>query len=277
MTDHYSTLGVQRGASADDIKKAYRKMASQHHPDKGGDTEKFQQVEEAYRTLSDDNARSQYDNPQQGGQYHFHPGSGANPFEDIFRHFGQGHPFGDIFGGGRPVRNRTVNIQTAISLEDAYHGKDLLANVTLPNGQDRMINVKIPPGIQHNTTLRLAGMGEDTIPNIPRGDIHLTIFINDHSVFRRDGDDLISDLTIPVWYAILGEKVNVKTIDGRDLELTINPGTQFDQVLAVQGAGMPSMNDERFKGRLLVKLKITIPNNLTDKQKTLIKNAINSN
>jgi len=71
--------------------------------------------------------------------------------------------------------------------------------------------------------------------------------------------------------------VNVKTIDGKDLELTINPGTQFDQVLAVQGAGMPSMNDERFKGRLLVKLKITIPNNLTDKQKTLIKNAINSN
>ena len=252
-------------------------MASQHHPDKGGDTEKFQQIEEAYRTLSDDNTRSQYDNPQPSGQYHFHPGSGANPFGDIFRHFGQGHPFGDIFGGGRPVKNRTVNIQTTISLEDAYHGKDLLANVTLPNGQDRMINVKIPPGIQHNTTLRLAGMGEDTIPNIPRGDIHLTIFINDHSVFRRDGDDLISDLTIPVWYAILGEKVNVKTIDGRDLELTINPGTQFDQVLAVQGAGMPSMNDERFKGRLLVKLKITIPNNLTDKQKTLIKNAINSN
>jgi len=277
MTDHYSTLGIQRGASTDDIKKAYRKMASQHHPDKGGDTEKFQQIEEAYRTLSDDNTRSQYDNPQPSGQYHFHPGSGANPFGDIFRHFGQGHPFGDIFGGGRPVKNRTVNIQTTISLEDAYHGKDLLANVTLPNGQDRMINVKIPPGIQHNTTLRLAGMGEDTIPNIPRGDIHLTIFINDHSVFRRDGDDLISDLTIPVWYAILGEKVNVKTIDGKDLELTINPGTQFDQVLAVQGAGMPSMNDERFKGRLLVKLKITIPNNLTDKQKTLIKNAINSN
>jgi DnaJ-class molecular chaperone len=272
MTDYYSILGVYRGANSDEIKKAYRRMASQHHPDKGGDTQKFQQIEEAYRTLSDDSARSQYDNPQpqfQGDPF------GGHPFGDIFRHFG--HPFGDIFGGGRPVRNRTVNIQTTISLEDAYHGKDLLANVTLPNGREQMINVKIPAGIQHGTTLRLAGMGEDTIPNVPKGDIHLTILINNHPVFRREGDDLISDLTIPVWYAILGEKVNIKTIDNRDLELTIQPGTQFDQTLAVQGAGMPSMSDNRFKGRLLIRLKINIPTDLTENQKSLIKNAINSN
>lgn len=275
MTDHYSTLGVQRGASAEDIKKAYRKMASQHHPDKGGDTQKFQQIEEAYRTLSDDNARSQYDNPQP--QYQ-DPFGGHNPFEDIFRHFGQQHPFADMFGGrGRPVRNRTVNVQTNISLEDAYYGKELLANITLPNGKDQMINVKIPAGIQNGTTLRLSGLGEDTIPGVPRGDIHFTVVINEHSTFRRDGDDLITELTIPIWYAILGEKVMIKTIDNRDLELTIPPGTQFDQIMSVQGAGMPNMNDNRFKGRMLIKLKMSIPTNLTDKQKSLIKDAIASN
>jgi len=265
MNDYYSILGVPKGASADEIKKAYRKMASQHHPDKGGDTQTFQQIEEAYRTLSDDKKRSEYDNPQQPFQDPFGPFMHPSGFENIFRHFGG---FGDIFGRqNRPAQNRTVGIQTTISLEDAFQGKDLIANITLPNGRDQVLNVKIPPGIQNGTVLRLAGMGEDTAPGIPRGDIHLTINIAEHPLFHRQGDDLVQEMNMPVWSAILGEKVLIKTIDGKELELTVPPGTQFGQTLSVQGCGMPNMQDSRLRGRLLIKVKITIPTNLTEVQK----------
>jgi DnaJ-class molecular chaperone len=274
MTDYYSTLGVDRSASADEIKRAYRRMANQHHPDKGGDTQKFQQIQEAYETLGDAQKKAQYDTPQHQHHQEFGGFAGGHPFHDFFAHFGGGFgPFGDVFGQRGP-RNRTINLETVITLEDAHSGKELIASVTLPNGKDQIINVKIPAGIQHGTTLRLAGMGEDNIPGAPKGDIHLTVKIADHPKFRREGDDLITEVVMPVWSAILGDKILVETIDKKQLEMTIPAGTQFDQVLAVQGAGMPNMSDNRFKGRMLVKIKMTIPNNLTEDQKINIKKLI---
>jgi molecular chaperone DnaJ len=274
MSDYYQTLGVGRNASESEIKQAYRRLASQHHPDKGGDTRKFQEIEEAYRVLSDPEAKGQYDSPQP----QFNSGvGGGHPFEDIFRHFG-GNPFGDIFGARhhfhQTPRNRTLNIQTAISLEDAYSGKELLASMTLPDGKENIVNVKIPPGIHDGTVLRLAEMGEDNVPGAPRGDLHLTVNIQPHAHFVRQGDDLIKEITLPVWDAILGKKLTVVSIDKKQLEVTIPPGTQLDQILSVQGAGMPNMNDPRFKGRMLLKLKFTVPSNLTEQQKETIRSVI---
>jgi DnaJ-class molecular chaperone len=266
---HYDTLGVAKTATPEEIKRAYRKLASQHHPDKGGDTARFQEIEAAYRVLSDVGQRQQYDNPQPQFNDPFGPFMNTGGFGDIFRHFHQG------FRQQQPQRNRTLNVQTTISLEDAFHGKELIANITLPSGKDQMVNVKIPAGIQDGTVLRLAGMGEDTIPNLPRGDIHLTITIQPHQLFNRQGDDLIQELTIPVWTAILGDSIKIRTIDNRELEVTIQPGTQFGHVLGVPGAGMPNMNDNRFKGRLLLKVNIQIPNNLNETQKNLLR-QINS-
>jgi curved DNA-binding protein len=267
MTDYYSILGVQRGASADEIKKAYRKMASQHHPDKGGDTAKFQQIEEAYRTLGDDNARSEYDNPQPQGFQQF--GGFPPGFDNFFKGFGG---FNDIFGHHqqRQQRNKTINLQTAITLEDAYNGKELVANVVLPSGRDQVINVKIPAGIQDGTTLRLSGLGDDSILNLPRGDIHLTIQVHPHNEFHRNGDDLIKELDVNVWDSLLGETLHVTTIDGRTFEVKIPEGIQHDQILNVPDCGMPIMNTNR-KGRLLLKVRITIPRNLTDEQKDLVR------
>ena len=269
MADHYSTLGISKDAGADDIKRAYRKLASQHHPDKGGDTKKFQEIEEAYRTLSDPEKRQQYDNPQPqfGGFAGMPPG-----FEDIFSAFGGGgHPFGDIFGRRQqPQRNKTLNIQTRISLEEAFHGKELIASVTLPSGRDQLIEIKIPAGIHDNTTLRLAGLGDDTFQNIPRGDIQLTIGIHPHMTFQRQGDDLIRNIEISCIDAMVGKSIYVDTIDGRTLEIKINAGTQPENIIAAQGYGMPNVNDPRFKGRLLLNVKMTVPT-INDEQKEALK------
>jgi DnaJ-class molecular chaperone len=258
MTDYYNTLGVSKQANADEIKKAYRKMANQHHPDKGGDTAKFQEVQAAYETLSDPGRRHQYDNPQPQGGFHF--GGGVPPgFEDIFNAFGGG-PFGEMFGGRRQQqRNKTLNMQTNITLDEAYTGKDLMATIVLPSGREQLIDVKIPAGIQDGVTLRLAGMGDDSIQNIPRGDIHLTVHVQPHSTFIRQGDDLIRNINVSCIDAMLGKIINVTTLDGKTLEVTVTPGTQHGQVLAANGYGMPNVNDNRFKGRMLLQINITIP------------------
>jgi len=271
--DHYSTLGVNKDASQDEIKKAYRSLASKHHPDKGGDTAKFQEIQTAYATLSDPEKRAEYDNPApqfQGGHF----GGGMPPgFEDIFGQMFGGHPFGGAFSQRhrQPQRNRTLNIQTSITLEEAFHGKDLIANLTLPSGRDQMLEIKIPAGVQDGTVLRLAGMGDDSIPGVPKGDIHLTINVTSHNIFQRQGDDLVSSLNINCIDAIIGKTVNVNTIDGKTLELTIKPGTQHGQILAAAGYGMPKMSDNRFKGRMLIQIQIVIPTDLTEAQKQILK------
>lgn len=268
--DAYTTLGVAQGASDEEIKKAYRKLAAQHHPDRaGGDTAKFQEIQSAYETLSDPQKRQQHDNPQH--QHHFHTGN-MGGFDDMFNAFG----FGDIFGQrahARPQRNSTLNLHTSVSLDEAFTGKELVANIQLPSGKDQIINVKIPPGVTDGTTLRLREIGDDRIQGIPRGDIHLSVSVLAHPKFERQGDDLIETLNISALDAILGIDRIVETIDHKSLHVTIPSGTQPGTVLSLHGQGMPNMHDNRFRGRLLLKINIVIPTNLTDAQKALIEQA----
>jgi curved DNA-binding protein len=274
MTDYYQTLGVDRNATPEEIKKAYRSLASKHHPDKGGDTNKFQDIQVAYETLSDPEKKAQYDNPQpQGfpGGFHFHAGGMPSGFDDILSQmFGGHHPFGHR----QPPRNKTLNIQTSISLEEAFRGKDLLANLTLPSGREQTIEVKIPAGIQDGTTLRLQGLGDDSIPNMPRGDLHLTILVLPHNIYRRQGDDLIRSVEITCIEAMLGKNILIDTLGDKTLEISISPGTQPGQILNINGYGMPKASDNRFKGRLMIQVNITVPL-LTDEQKRLLTNFFN--
>lgn len=263
--DYYQTLGVDRNATQDEIKKAYRSLAMKHHPDRGGDATAFQQIQEAYATLSDDQKRAGYDNPQPQG-FHF---GGGHPFEQMF---GQGHPFGDLFGfrQARQAVNRNIQLQTSINLEDAFYGKELLANINLPNGREQTVNIKIPQGIHEGTTLRLTGMGDDSIAGLPRGDILLSVHILGHPIFRRQGDDLLLEHEITAVEAMTGTTVTVATVDGKRLETTIPAGVQFDSIMSLAGHGMPNFNDPSRKGRLLIKIKIRIPS-LTEEQKHNLK------
>lgn len=271
MTDYYDILGVEKTATPDEIKKAYRKLAAKHHPDRGGDTAKFQEIQAAYDTLSDPNKKSQYDNPQP--QYEFHGGVPPG-FEDIFSAFGGN--FGDFFNRRRaPPQNRTVAIQTVITLEEAHTGKTLIATVKLPSGRDQLLEVKIPAGVQDGTTLRLGNMGDDSYQNLPRGDIHLTVRISPHLKFQRNGDDLITSLEITAIEAMLGKVKEIETLDGKTLSITVKPGTQHGQILAAHGYGMPKMADPRFTGRLLIQISVKIPTFLTEEQITKLKEIFN--
>lgn len=270
MSDYYQTLGIDRSASQDDIKRAYRKLASQHHPDKGGDVKRFQEIEEAYRTLSDPEKRSQYDNPQPQFQF-----QGMPPhFQDVFKHaFGFGNPFDEMFKRSHPPKNRNLNLNIDIDLQDALLGKEIVANIKMPNGSDQMVEIKIPQGVQDNTTLRLSGLGDDANPSIPRGDILLTVKIRQHPVWNRQGDDLVRDIEIDCIDAMLGTSMDLVTLDNKTLEIKINPGTQPNQVLAIQGYGMPNMRDPRFKGRILITIKMRIPEQITEAQRMALINS----
>ena len=271
--DYYTILGVDRSASQDDIKKAYRKLAAQHHPDRGGDTAKFQEISAAYDTLGNPEKKAQYDNPQPQG---FQQYGGMPPgFEEMLRGFGNS-PFGDIFGQRRqqPPRNRTLNLQTQITLEEAFNGRDLMANVQLPSGREQVLEIKIPAGVRDGTTLRLAGMGDDTVSHLPRGDIHLTVIVQQHSRFHREGDDLLMKLDISCFDAILGTSVQFESIDGKTLETKIPAGIQHGQLMNIQGQGMPNMSNSRMRGRLLIEIHIKIPTTLTDAQKDALKKII---
>lgn len=263
--DYYQTLGINRSASQDEIKKAYRSLAMKHHPDRGGDAKKFQEIQEAYAVLSDAQKKAEYDNPNPFGGaegFHFNFGPGFEQF------FGQSNPFGDIFGFQRPRQpvNRNIQLQTTISLEDAFYGKELIANVRLPSGRDQTVNIKVPPGIHEGTTLRLSGMGDDSVSGIPRGDILLTVHIGEHPRFRRQGDDLVSEYEITCIEAMTGGVITITSIDGKTLETHIPSGVQNDAMIGLSGYGMPNFNDPSRRGRLILKIKIRIPS-ITDEQK----------
>jgi DnaJ-class molecular chaperone len=269
--DYYNTLGVNRNATQDEIKKAYRSMAMKHHPDRGGDERRFKEIEEAYRTLSDPQKKQMFDmgvdpNQQQGrgfynqGPFEFHFGTGN--MEDIFANFGF---------GSRPLRkNKSLSINVQLTLEDVLYGKDISAEVSTLRGQKKLINISIPPGIEHGQQIRYEGMGDNSIPDIRAGDLIVNVMVVPHEKFHRDRDNLIYEHHISVWDAILGTSIEVPTLDKRKLNVTIAPGTQHDTVLSCRQEGLPNVKNRR-KGNLLIKIKIDIPKNLDQTQIDYIK------
>jgi DnaJ-class molecular chaperone len=225
--DYYKVLGVSKTATQDEIKKAYRKLAMEHHPDRGGDTIRFAEINEAYETLKDTTKRAEYDQPKQ--EYNFN----STNMDDILNAF-----FGTMRGYPNVRKNRDIKIAITLDLEEVVTGKDLIANYNLFNGQSTIATIKIHAGIQDGEAIRFKGLGDNSIASIPRGDLIVLVRVKKHSVFERDGKNLKCTKEVSVFDLILGTSVVIKSLTGNEINVKIPKGTQPGTVFSIAGYGL---------------------------------------
>jgi DnaJ-class molecular chaperone len=257
MINYYQTLGVDRDATPDQVKRAYRKLASQHHPDKGGDKNKFQEIEEAYRTLSDPQKRAMHDNPGHGGQHGGFGNQGPFDFESIFNIFGTRfqHP-------GHPRQRQQARMSLWITLRDVAHGGHKTISVGTPQGT-QTVEIDIPLGINDGDSVQYAGLG-------PGGmDLLITFRIHPDPQWSRQDLNLSIELTVSVWDLITGGETTLRDLLGNTLSLTVPPRTQPGTVFRLRGRGLSSRNGN--SGDILVKLQARIPDSINSELLDLIR------
>ncbi|MDW3095776.1 MAG: DnaJ C-terminal domain-containing protein [Gammaproteobacteria bacterium] len=289
--DYYKILGVERGASEDEIKKSYRRLARKYHPDvsKEPDAEKrFKELGEAYEVLKDAQKRQSYDqlganwkagqdfNPPPGweqagfGGFGNHGGSfdNASGFSDFFESmFGGG--FGQSTGAGHHSFQQAGHDQTAsinVSIRDAFNG----ANRTIRLAGGKSLQVKIPKGISSGKKIRLSGQGSPGINGGPNGDLYLEVSVVNDAEFEVEGKDVYVNVNIAPWEAALGEKVPVSTLDGQ-VEIKIPANSKSGRKMRLTGKGMPG----RPAGDLYVRLNIVTPPASNDEEKDFYKQMKN--
>ena len=293
--DYYQILGVPRTATQDEIKKAYRKLARQYHPDNNpGDKKsesRFKEANEANEVLSDPDKRKKYD--RLGSQWQQYERAGGAPggfdwsqwttenvdlgsmfggesgnlgdFSDFFSSI-----FGGAGGGARtrttrrgPTRGRDLEQPIEIGLREAYQGATLTLQM-----DDQTLEVKVPPGVKTGSRIRVSGQGGAGRSGGAAGDLFLSVTVNPDPVFERDGDHLKTETTIDLYTAMLGGEASVSTLTG-SVSLKIPPETQPGRVFRLRGQGMPQLRDPQTYGDLLVKVQVSLPQNLSEAERTL--------
>ncbi|MEZ6056010.1 MAG: DnaJ C-terminal domain-containing protein [Planctomycetaceae bacterium] len=285
--DYYQVLGLSRTATQDEIRKAYKKLAKENHPDaKPGDaaaSARFKEASEAYDVLGDAEKRKQYD--QFGSQWKHAQGGGRGQqfdfdLNDILGKGGGGVDLGDLFGGafgGGGGRRRSAPPRTS-------RGRDITAEITIPfhmsavggsydvhvdRGEStETLAVKIPAGVKPKGTIRLAGQGQPGSGG-PAGDLLITVHVAPHPYFRREGDHLLVDVPVTIIEATLGGPVDIPTLDEGEVTLTIPPGTASGARLRLRGKGFPVLRSSE-KGDQFAIIKIVPPKELSDDARRLL-------
>ena len=307
--DYYKTLGVEKNASQDEIKKAYRKLALKYHPDRNKDDkgaeEQFKAVNEAYAVLSDPEKRKQYDTlgtqgfRQRYSQQDIYRGSDIS---DILRDVGLGSDFfsrifggqaqGGVRGGYRaygpgagagfgqdfsgfgaaagPQRGADLVYELPVTLEEVFNGATKMVSYRRGGNMER-VSVKVPAGIASGKKLRLAGKGEPGANNGPTGDLLIRVRTLEHNRFRREGSDLELQQEVNFSQAALGATVEVTTLDGKTLSIKVPKGSQHGSRLRLKGQGLPKFG-QGGRGDLFVKIKIKVPQKLNKKQRQILEN-----
>jgi curved DNA-binding protein len=275
---HYATLGVAEDANTDDIKKAYRKLASQHHPDKGGDTKKFQEIQTAYDTLSDQGKRQQYDLERSGrGQQNIHWQNFSNEvppdIQNIFQQFGfGGDPFAQ-FRQQRQKRNKDLRVDLMVPLATTLEEQTKVISVLTTTGSRETVEVKIPRGITNGTSIKYSNLGDNLFNTLPRGDLYVQINVHNAENFVVNNLDLYTRVNVNCLLAIVGGAVNVLGIDSKSFLLTIPPGTQHGTKFRITNQGLYQLNSDQ-RGNLFVEMHVTIPQDLSPDQLQIVKSIL---
>ncbi len=297
-TDYYKELGVERNASNEQIKKAYRKLAMKYHPDRTkGDKaaeDKFKKISEAYAVLSDKEKRKQYDT---FGSTGFHQRYTREDifkgfdFSDIFKEFGfGGADASDLFtgkkrgmrfsfgSGGAPFGSRTRHqpevkgadlvYELPLTIQDVATGAVRAINIQR-EGRSEMLTVKIPKGMTTGKKLRLAGKGDPSPYGGPPGDLFIRVKVMDDPVFQVEGHDLYVNREIKISEALLGTSISVPGLDGSQFALKIPPGTKHGTKMRLSDRGLPQMSGKK-GGDLYIRIHIHIPKMLTEEQKKAV-------
>lgn len=245
--DYYKTLGIERGATEDDVKRAYRKLASIHHPDKGGDTAKFQEIQAAYEAITSGKA----DQPQ---------GSGFNDLHEMFNMGRRAGARSWTFNTGWDdnVKNPDVNISIPCSLKEAHTGFTKTVEFTLPDKTSKRLSVTFPPGCNRDVKIRYTGEGGQMVQNLPASDLYVKLDISNDSTWVLNGKDLYIDIVISVWQAMCGATAKIIDIDETEIEITIPPGTQPGTQLRLRNRGF-NIRGSTARGNGYVNVRVKIP------------------
>jgi molecular chaperone DnaJ len=280
--DYYSLLGIDRTASAEEIKKSYRKLAMKYHPDKNPGNKKaedtFKEITEAYETLSDPKKKEMYDQFGFAGANQGFAGTGpgfggfsgsyggSENFQDIF-----GDIFGDVFQKKGPVRKQRgadLRYTLTITLEEAAMGSEkvihFLRNRTGKEDEAKLM-VKIPSGVKPGQRLKLTGEGDGSLNGGPNGDLYVILNIAEHNLFKREEDDVILELPVSYLDAIFGCNLEVPTLSGK-IAVKIPPGTHSGQILRIKGKGFQKSGGFG-AGDMLIRIMVDTPNDLTKEEK----------
>ena len=282
--NYYEVLGVKRDASADEIKKAFRKLAQKYHPDAGGDPEKFKEVSEAYTTLSDEKKRKEYDQllmfggipgadfggSGRGRRYSTYTTNvgGDFDFSSIFGGDG-GFDFSSIFGAAqaqqanRPQRGSDLTLTIQLGFDEALRGVSKKVTYKVPStGEQQQLTVKVPAGAVDGGKLRYRGRGEQGRNGGAKGDLVITTKVAEHPLFKRDGADIRMDLPISAYEAALGTTVDVPTPEGKTVRLKVPAGTQDGKTFRFRDMGADNVKRKGAKGALYVTVKVQVPTRL---------------
>ena len=266
--DFYKILGVTKGVSDADLKKAYRKLAKANHPDlHPGDQaaeSRFKDISEAYDVLSDVTERREYDAVRaMGGGARFQAGGRGGQgggFEDVFSNFfgGGGFPSGGFGGGGfAPQRGQDLTTSSSVDFIDSIHGTNVKLTVS-----GKPVTLKVPAGIQDGQKLKLKGKGQPSPNGGQAGDLVVTIKVRPHPVFTRDGDNVRVVVQVTFAEAVLGAVISVPVLGGEPVKLKVAPGTPNGRTLRVKGKGV---QHESHQGDLLASVDILVPNRISKK------------
>lgn len=246
--DHYQTLGVERTATADEIKRAYRKLASKFHPDReGGDTTQFQRIEEAYRTLSDDSARARYDS---GDQQFFDQNAGFGFFRQNFTGIDD---FFAQFTNSKHNQSKVYTCTVAVTLEQVAGGLNEALHLQTPTGT-KIVQISVPKGVEHGQQIRYSGI-------MPDGWLQVRFLLQPHSRFTREGINLHSVVNVSVFDLILGCIVHVFTLTGKKLEVEIKPRTKPNTQMRLIGHGLEKSD---LVGDHIILLSAYIPDTISE-------------